>query len=77
MVLGSMILTMAEFSFLHCLQTETVIIKTTVLSSATFRGVQILNGKLSVAFFHFIFSVNFKETKCTSNHTKIIQFYQT
>ena len=75
MVLGSMTLTMAEFSFLHCLKTDTEIIKTTVLSSDTFRGVQNLNGK-SAAIIHFILSVKFKETKYTSNHIKIIQPYQ-
>ena len=62
---------MSEFSILHCLQTETEIIKTTVLSSDTFQGVQNLNGKLSVAIFHVTLSVNFKETKCNSNHTQI------
>ena len=71
-VLGSMTLTMAEFSFFHYLQTETEIIKTTVLSRDTFLGVQNLNGKLSVAIFHVTLSVNFKEeTKCNSNHIKI------
>ena len=76
MVHGSMTLTMAEFSILHCLQTETEITETTVLSSDTFQGVQNLNGKLSVAIFHVTLSVNFKETKCNSNHIKITRPYQ-
>ena len=76
MVHGSMTLTMAEFSILHCLQTETEIIETTVLSSDTFQGVQNLNGKLSVAIFHVTLSVNFKVAKCNSNHIKITQPYQ-
>ena len=76
MVHGSMTLTMAEFSILHCLQTETEIIETTVLSSDTFQGVQNLNGKLSVAIFHVTLSVNFKETKCNSSHTQITRPYQ-
>ena len=76
MVHGSMTLTMAEFSILHCLQTETEITETTVLSSDTFQGVQNLNGKLSVAIFHVTLSVNFKETKCNSNNIKITRPYQ-
>ena len=71
MVLGSMTLTMAEFSILHCLQTETEIIETTVLSNDMFQGVQNLNGKLSVAIFHVTLSVNFKGTKCNYNHNQI------
>ena len=71
MVLGSMTLTMAEFSILPCLQTETEIIKTTVLFSDTFQDVQNLNGKQSAAIFHVTLSVNFKETKFNSNHIKI------
>ena len=76
MVLGSMTLTMAEFSILPCLQTETEITKTTVLFNDTFQGVQNLNGNLSVAIFHVTLSVNFKETKCNSNHIKITRPYQ-
>ena len=62
---------MSEFSILHCLQTETEIMETTVLSSDTFQGIQNLNGKQSVAIFHVTLSVNFKGTKCNSNHTQI------
>ena len=71
MVPGGQKQIMSEFSILHCLQPETEIIKTTVRSSDTFQGVQNLNGKLSVAIFHVTLFVNFKGTKCNSNHTQI------
>ena len=67
-----MTLTMAEFSILHWLQTETEIIELssdTVLSSDTFQDVQNSNGKQSVAIFHVTLSVNFKGIKSYPNHT--------
>ena len=67
MVPGGLKQIMSEFSILHCLQTETEIIETTVLSSDTFQGIQNLNGKLSVAIFPVTLSVNFKGTKCNYN----------